>query len=87
MTTTAKVFKNGNSTAVRIPAAFGLKPGDEMELIAANDGSVVMRKRTPGLGGLVEALWGLPDDFMEGGRDDTPPQERDWDAIERAFSK
>ena len=87
MNATAKVFKNGNSSAVRLPAELGFKPGDQIELVSANDGSVVLRKRNAGLGGLVEALWALPDDFMEGGRDDSPPQERDWDAMERAFSK
>jgi antitoxin VapB len=32
-----KIFKSGNSVAVRLPAALGLKPGAEMDLDVEND--------------------------------------------------
>jgi antitoxin VapB len=82
MAATAKVFKNGNSSALRLPAELGFKPGDQIELVSANDGSIVLRKRRVGLGHLVDALQSLPRDFMQGGRDDAPPQERDWAAFD-----
>ncbi len=82
MTSTAKVFKNGNSSAVRLPAEFGLKPGDEMVITKVSSGMFTLVPKRKGLGHLVEILQSLPDDFMAEGRDNAPPQERDWAAFD-----
>ncbi len=39
----AKVFKSGNSLALRLPAALGLEAGMEMELHAAPDGGYSLK--------------------------------------------
>ena len=39
----AKVFKSGNSLALRLPAGFGLEAGMEMELQALPDGRYTFR--------------------------------------------
>ena len=40
----AKVFKSGNSLALRLPKALGLRDGLEMELLVATDGSYTLRR-------------------------------------------
>ena len=70
---TARVFKSGNSQAVRLPKAFRFSCG-EVEIFRRGD-EVVLRERrlTPADG--FRLLASLPDDFMHGGRADTPAQE------------
>ena len=43
----AKVFKSGNSLALRLPAALGLEAGMEMELKVTAGGSYVLSKIEP----------------------------------------
>ncbi len=40
----AKVFKSGNSLALRLPAALGLEAGMEMELMAGPDGTYTLKR-------------------------------------------
>lgn len=40
----AKVFKSGNSLALRLPKALGLQAGLEMDLSALQDGSIMLRR-------------------------------------------
>ena len=40
----AKVFKSGNSLALRLPKALGLTEGLEMEISVATDGSYALRR-------------------------------------------
>jgi len=40
MPTSTKTFLNGRSTAVRIPAEFGIKPGEELIISQDRDGTV-----------------------------------------------
>jgi antitoxin VapB len=42
-----KVFKSGNSLAVRMPKALGLEAGMELELTAAVDGTLELRRLPP----------------------------------------
>ncbi|UVO52241.1 hypothetical protein M0208_17620 [Sphingomonas sp. SUN019] len=42
-----KVFKSGNSVAVRLPAALGLKPGAEMDLDVENDDALYLTPIEP----------------------------------------
>jgi antitoxin VapB len=71
---TAKVFKSGNSQAVRIPKEFHLK-GDEVE-IRKHGGSLVLRPKRKSWAVLIESLRKFSDDFMHDGRRQPPPQDR-----------
>ena len=73
--TTTKVFRSGNSQAVRLPKEFQFDV-DEVEIYRRGD-EVVLRRKLLNLAPAFELLANLPDDFMRGGRIDKPPQERD----------
>jgi antitoxin VapB len=74
----AKLFKNGRSQAVRLPAEFRFQ---ETEVYIRRDpetGDVILSRR-PGSWGSFFALrdsMDIPDDFMAD-RDNGPPEDRD----------
>jgi len=70
---TAKVFKSGNSQAVRIPAEFQFDT-DEVEIFRRDD-ELVLRVKAKSLERAFHLLTSLPTDFMEE-REDALPQER-----------
>ena len=72
---TARVFRSGNSQAVRLPKEYRLK-GAEVEIFRRGD-EIVLREKAEGIVRAFEILAGLPADFLAEDRDDTPPQERD----------
>ena len=72
---TTKVFKSGNSQAVRLPKEFQFDT-DEVEIFRRGD-EVVLRRKSGNLVRAYELLTSLPDDFMEEGRQDAPPQKRE----------
>ena len=74
---TTRVFKSGNSQAVRIPKEFQLDV-KEVEIFS-RDGELVIRPKKKNLLEVLDILAALPDDFMEDGREDLPPQERNFD--------
>ena len=76
---TAKVFRSGNSQAVRIPKEFHLE-GEEVE-IRKRGGSLILRPTRKSWAALIESLEKFSDDFMEDGRNQPPAQNRG-----RAFS-
>ncbi len=69
-----KVFRSGNSQAVRIPREFQFET-DEVEIERRGD-EVVLRPPVRNLRGAYEALAALSDDFFADGRGDSPPQSR-----------
>ena len=71
---TAKVFKSGNSQAVRIPKEFHLK-GDEVE-IRRRGGALILRPKKQSWASLVNSLTKFTDDFMAEGRRQPPVQDR-----------
>lgn len=71
---TAKVFKSGNSQAVRIPKEFHLE-GGEVEIRKRGD-SLVLRPKQQSWATLVESLKKFTDDFMADGRQQPPVQDR-----------
>jgi len=75
--TTTRVFKSGNSQAVRIPKEFQFDV-DELEIFRRGE-EVIIRPKKENIADAFDLITGLSDDFMEDGRDDTPPQERDFD--------
>jgi antitoxin VapB len=74
--TTAKVFKSGNSQAVRLPKEFRFAT-DEVEIFRRGD-EVVLREKPRSLMEAVKAWRDLPDDAFADIEDidDSPPQER-----------
>ncbi len=70
---TAKVFKSGNSQAVRLPKQFRLK-GTEVEIFRRGD-EIVLREKERGMRRAIELIQSLPDDVFTG-IDDPPPQKR-----------
>lgn len=72
---TAKVFKNGNSQAVRLPKEFQFDVS-EVQIFRRGD-EVVLKERPRDLARVFELLTELSDDFMENGREQLPVQERE----------
>ena len=73
---TTKVFKSGNSQAVRLPKEFQLN-GEKVEIFKRN-GDVVIREIPKNLTRAFELLTQLPNDFFAEGRKDLPPQKREF---------
>ena len=71
---TARIFKSGNSQAVRLPKEFRFKSAD-VDIFRRGD-EVVLRERAHGLVRAFDLLASLPDDFLAEGRKDAPPQRR-----------
>jgi antitoxin VapB len=71
----ARVFKSGNSQAVRLPKDFRLSTA-EVEIFRRGD-EIVLREKPRSMARAFELLAGLPEDFMADGRKDDPPQKRD----------
>lgn len=73
--TTTRVFKSGNSQAVRLPKEFSVK-SKVLEIFRRGD-EIVLREPAKGLARAFELLTNLPDDFLAEGRHDIPPQHRE----------
>ena len=71
---TAKIFKSGNSQAVRIPKEFQLT-GDEVE-IQKKGNTLVLRPTRRSWTALIESLQKFTDDFLAKGRQQPPVQKR-----------
>ena len=71
-----KVFRSGNSQAVRLPKDLQLDV-EEVEIFKRND-ELVIRKIPVNLAQAFTLLTKMPKDFMLKGREDEPPQERDF---------
>ena len=72
---TAKIFRSGNSQAVRIPREFRLE-GDKVEIQKRGD-ALVLRPKKKSWAALLASLNQFTDDFMKGGRKQPPVQKRD----------
>lgn len=72
---TAKVFKSGNSQAVRLPKEFQFDVS-EVQIFRRGD-EVVLKKAPANLSRVFELLTELSDDFMENGRQQPVIQERE----------
>jgi len=71
---TAKIFRSGNSQAVRIPKEFRLE-GDEVE-IQRHGVALVLRPKRGSWTAWTESLKKFTDDFMKEGRKQPPAQKR-----------
>lgn len=73
-TKTAKIFRSGNSQAVRLPKEFRLE-GTEVEIQRRGD-SLVLRPKRKSWAPFMESLNKFSSDFMENGRNQPRPQRR-----------
>jgi len=73
--TITKIFKSGNSQAVRLPKEYQFDV-TEVEIFRRGD-EIVLRKKPHNLARVFELLIGLSDDFMTKGRNQPIVQERD----------
>lgn len=73
--TTAKVFRSGNSQAVRLPKEFRFKT-KEVEVFRRGD-EVVLREKPGNLARAFDLIIGLPDDLELPDRKTDIPQERE----------
>ena len=71
----ARIFKSGNSQAVRLPKEFRFDV-DEVD-ISRRGHEVVLQAPKRSLSEAFAALAAMPDDFMAGGRQDQKPQNRE----------
>ena len=72
---TARVFRSGNSQAVRLPKQFRLK-SDEVEIFRRGE-EIVLREKKGGLARAFEILSNLSEDVFKDERKDAPPQTRE----------
>lgn len=72
---TTRVFKSGNSQAVRLPKDFQF---DSNEVEIFKRGELVIRKTPKNLAAAFNLLTNFPNDFFARGREDSAPQERDF---------
>jgi len=75
MSATAKLFMNGRSQAVRLPAEFRF-PGTEV-LVERDGTAVILRPKPSGWDDFFAKPPLTPDDFLAD-RHDALPQDRDW---------
>jgi antitoxin VapB len=71
---TARVFKSGNSQAVRLPKRFRLS-GTEVKIFRRGN-EIVLREDSSPMVRAFDILANLPDDIFPDGRKDSPPQVR-----------
>jgi antitoxin VapB len=69
----AKVFKSGNSQAIRLPKEFRLQV-KEVELVRQGDTIVIREPKKVSLMDAYDALASMPDDFFKDGREDAPAE-------------
>jgi antitoxin VapB len=74
MMATAKVFRSGNSQAVRLPKQYRLK-SKEVEIYRRGD-EIVLREKRGSMVRAFELLAGLPEDLQVRGRRKDLPQKR-----------
>ena len=72
---TTRVFKSGNSQAVRLPKEFSVE-SKVLEIFRRGD-EIVLREPAKGLARAYELLANPPDDFLAEARQDTAPQHRE----------
>ncbi len=72
---TAKLFKNGNSQAVRLPKEFRM-PGDLVK-ISKKGKQIIIEPLEMTWEALFASLQDFPEDFMQDGREQPSMQKRD----------
>lgn len=78
--TTAKLFQNGKSQAVRLPKQFRFQ-GNEVK-ISKQGNKIILEPIENSWGKWFSSMDKFSDDFMDCGREQSETQERDWGAFE-----
>ncbi len=74
-----RVFKSGNSLAVRIPKELGfVDSAQDVEVERVGNTLVLRLVEQETIGDLTEIFAAFPKSFMADGREFHPEQERDW---------
>lgn len=77
-----RVFKSGNSLALRIPKELAIfQASEEVEIAHVGNTLVVQPARRESLADLAEVLAGFPPGFMAEGRDTQEQEERLWNTL------
>lgn len=83
-----RVFKSGNSLAVRIPKELAfVEAAQEVEIERVGNTLVVRPVEPQTLAGIGEIFAMFTPDFMANGRDESPEMERDWEAFAQAAGR
>lgn len=83
-TVLSRVFKSGNSQAVRIPKDLAFGPTvQEVEIERHGDGLLIRPARRESFEGLDHVLKAFPQEFMAAGRAPQKQSERNWQAADR----
>jgi len=69
----AKVFKSGNSQAIRLPKEFRLTV-TQVELVRQGEDILIRQPKKLTLMDAYNAFAGIADDFLKDGRKDPPPE-------------
>jgi antitoxin VapB len=72
---TARVFKSGNSQAVRLPKEFRFS-GSEVEIFRRGE-EVVLVEKPRGMERVFDLIASLPEDMFDNIKDERPPEERE----------
>lgn len=72
----AKIFKSGNSQAVRLPKEFQFQ-NKEVEIFKRGN-DVILREKPKNLKHAFELLSDMPTDFFSCKREDPAPQDREF---------
>lgn len=72
----AKIFKSGNSQALRLPKEFQFH-SKEVEIFKRGT-DVILREKPKNLKHAFELLSSMPNDFYSNKREDSLPQEREF---------
>ena len=72
---TARVFKSGNSQAVRLPKEFRFNAA-EVEIFRRGE-EVVLRESARGMEHIFDLIVSLPEDVFDNIKDNRPPQVRE----------
>jgi antitoxin VapB len=70
-----RIFKSGNSQAVRLPREFRFNV-DQVEIFRRGN-EIILREPADNAAAFFDLLANLPEDFMAEGRRDAPPQPRE----------
>jgi len=75
---TTRVFKSGNSLAIRLPKALGFRVGEDVKFAPHRDGSFSVWRESDAAK-VLDSLYGaFSPGFMAGGRGDIEQEDRDW---------
>lgn len=74
-----KVFKSGNSVAVRIPKELGIKEGEEVVITPHPDGSFSFWRASDARRVFMSLYGSMSPGYMQKGRGDTEQEGRIWD--------